>query len=64
MIRAQLLAAFTACVTVALASLAFAAPVAGTLPINGFEAMETHDAGITLDPLGDMSVDAASIARV
>ena len=64
MIRAPLLAAFTASVTVALAAPTFAAPVAGTLPINGFEAMETHDAGITLDPLGDMSVDAASIARV
>jgi len=62
MIRAPLLAAFT--VTVALAAPAFAAPVGGALPINSFEAMAMHDAGITLDPLGDMSVDAASIARV
>ncbi|HEV2264458.1 MAG TPA: tetratricopeptide repeat protein [Stellaceae bacterium] len=64
MTRAQLLAAFTASVAVALAAPAHAAPVDGALPINGFEAMETHGAGITLDPLGDMSVDAASIARV
>src|SRR5215469_4171037 len=64
MTRTQLLvlAAFTASVTIALAAPAFAAPVDGTLPINGFEA--THDAGFTLDPLGDMSVDATSIARV
>lgn len=64
MIRAQLLAALIASAAVAFAAPAFAAPVNGALPINGFEAMETHDAGITLDPLGDMSVDAASIARV
>ena len=64
MTRAQFLAVFTASVAVALAAPAHAAPVDGALLINGFEAMETHSAGITLDPLGDMSVDAASIARV
>src|SRR5487761_12980 len=65
MIRAQLLlTAFAASVAVALAAPAYAAPVDGALPINGFEAMEAHDAGVTLDPLGDISVDAASIARV
>lgn len=63
MIRIQLLAALAVSVTVAFAAPAFAAPVDGTLPADGFEAMEMHDAGITLDPLGDMSVDAASIAR-
>ena len=64
MTRAPLLAAFTASVTLALTAPAFAAPVDGALPINGFEAMEAHDAGFTLDPLGDISVDAGSIARV
>lgn len=66
MIRARLLAAFAVTVAVAFAAFApaHAAPVDGTLPANGFETMEMHDAGITLDPLGDMSVDAASIARV
>ncbi|MGH6977606.1 MAG: tetratricopeptide repeat protein, partial [Stellaceae bacterium] len=64
MIRAQLLAAFAVSIAIALAAPAHAAPVDGALPVNGFEAMDTHDAGITLDPLGDMSVDAASIARV
>lgn len=64
MTRAQLFAAFAASIAVAFAAPAYAAPVDGTLPINSFDATEMHDAGITLDPLGDISVDAASIARV
>jgi len=64
MTRAQVLAVLAASVAVALAAPAFAAPVDGTFPVDSFEAMAAHDSGITLDPLGDLSVDAASIARV
>ena len=64
MIRAQLLAILAASVAVAITAPAYAAPVDGALSVNGFEAMAAHDAGITLDPMGDVSVDAASIARV
>src|SRR5215469_5162371 len=64
MTRAQLFAVLTASVAVAFAAPVYAAPVDGALPVNGFETMATHDASATLDPLGDMSVDAASIARV
>lgn len=41
-----------------------AAPVDGILPVDGFAAGNAHDTGITLDPLGDLGIDASAIARV
>ncbi|HYL33337.1 MAG TPA: tetratricopeptide repeat protein [Stellaceae bacterium] len=62
--RAQFLAILVASVAAATTAPAYAAPVDGALAVSGFEAMAAHDVGIIVDPMGDMSVDAASIARV
>lgn len=61
--RALIFAVLASGYAAVLAVPAYATPVDGTLPLDGFAAMGVHEAGATLDPLGDTSVDFRSIAR-
>ena len=60
--RALIVAALASGIAL-LSSSSHARPVDGTPPTDGFGAMNARDSGITLDPLGDLGIDASAIAR-
>ncbi len=41
-----------------------AAPIGGSLPPDSFTALNAHDSDVTLDPLGDLGIDVATIACI